>query len=223
MAVRRKQFTAPRLKIARTIAARKILSYELEPSEEKRALARLAKALTTQEIMTHEGRATRAYWQRWAGFPLAFRDKVPPHWRAFQTRVSARFLRTARTAAVFSARGARHPLNALLNYAYAVALAQVTRAIIGRGLDPVYGFLHADRIGRLSFSYDALELFRAQIDAMIFKFAGLRKFSRADFVEVEDGVIRLSSGIARQVAALILRSISFHEFERAVTSIAELF
>jgi CRISPR/Cas system-associated endonuclease Cas1 len=39
-----------------------------------------------------------------------------------------------------------------LNYSYAVALSRMTRVIIARGLDPVFGFLHSDRRGRMSLS-----------------------------------------------------------------------
>ena len=59
-----------------------------------------------------------------------------------------------------SARNAVDPGNAILNYAYAVALGNSTRALIALGLDPTFGFLHADKSGRLSLSYDVIEVLR---------------------------------------------------------------
>ena len=171
--------------------------YALERADERAALARLAKARAVTDIISIEGAATRLYWDRWRGTPLAFRDNAPAAWKTFQTRVAPtprNRHRSERTTAIFSARHARHPIGAQLNYAYKVALAQITRAIIGHDLDPVYGFLHGDRRGRLSFSYDVLELFRARIDAVIFKFVRLRKFERADFAEFEGGVVGSRTG-----------------------------
>ncbi|MBM4417767.1 MAG: CRISPR-associated endonuclease Cas1 [Chloroflexi bacterium] len=50
--------------------------------------------------------------------------------------------------------------NALLNYGYGVLEAEIERAIALAGLDPYAGFLHADRPGRVSLVYDAMEEFR---------------------------------------------------------------
>jgi hypothetical protein len=47
-------------------------------------------------------------------------------------------------------RHATHPVNAILNYAYSVAAAQITRALIASGFDSTAGFLHADSNGRHS-------------------------------------------------------------------------
>jgi CRISPR-associated protein Cas1 len=64
-------------------------------------------------------------------------------------------------------RHATYPENAILNYAYSVAAAQVTRSLIAAGFDSTAGFLHADADGRHSLTYDALELLRADLDARI--------------------------------------------------------
>jgi CRISPR-associated protein Cas1 len=39
--------------------------------------------------------------------------------------------------------GATHPVNAMLNYAYAVLESQVRIATVAQGLDPTIGYLHA--------------------------------------------------------------------------------
>jgi CRISPR-associated protein Cas1 len=44
-------------------------------------------------------------------------------------------------------RHATHPVNAMLNYAYAVLESQVRIATVSQGLDPHVGYLHACRLG----------------------------------------------------------------------------
>jgi CRISP-associated protein Cas1 len=72
---------------------------------------------------------------------------------------------------------AAHPINAMLNYAYAVALGNVTRVVVGLGLDPMFGFLHSPKPGRLSLSYDVLELVRSRIDTEVFTWSAKRVFA----------------------------------------------
>jgi CRISP-associated protein Cas1 len=44
-------------------------------------------------------------------------------------------------------RHASHPVNAILNYAYAVLEIQVRIATVSYGLDPTIGYLHAPVLG----------------------------------------------------------------------------
>ena len=60
-------------------------------------------------------------------------------------------------------RGARDPYNMALNYGYSLLYGEVLRAILRAGLDPLAGFLHSDRWGRLSLVYDLVEEFRHPI------------------------------------------------------------
>ncbi len=239
LAMRRKQFTASAIKIARSIVALKIKSYRLDPTDEREALMTLSKASNLADVISIEASTSLIYWRARSrasraevgAFELAFRDKVPESWRTFRTRNNARKLKPVQVVrqtprqdkVVFSTRSARSPMNAMLNYAYAVMLAQTVRAICGHGLDPVYGFLHTDKRGRVSFAYDVLELLRARIDDVLFEFARLRKFERADFAEFEGGIVRLSNRLAREIAARVLAAISFHEVERNVMTIAKMF
>jgi len=48
---------------------------------------------------------------------------------------------------------ASHPMNAMLNYAYAVLESQVLIAAISQGLDPTIGYLHVCRPGRVALVY----------------------------------------------------------------------
>jgi CRISP-associated protein Cas1 len=45
-------------------------------------------------------------------------------------------------------RYATHPVNAMLNYAYAVLESQMRIAAASQGLDPAIGYLHTNRSGR---------------------------------------------------------------------------
>jgi CRISPR-associated protein Cas1 len=107
----------------------------------------------------------------------------------------------------------------MLNYAYTVALGQCTRAIIGLGLDPCFGFLHSPKPGRLSLSYDVLELHRADLTRGVFNYVLRNKFEVADFELDTQGVVRLSAPVARDVAALALRTAPMAECVKSVRRI----
>jgi hypothetical protein len=103
---------------------------------------------------------------------------------------------------------ARHsatPVGACLNYAFTIALGQCTRTIIGMGLDACMGFLHSPKPGRLSLSYDALEL------------------KRSDFQLSPEGIVRLSPLVAKEVVALVLKEISFKDYVAGTRKIVKWF
>jgi CRISPR/Cas system-associated endonuclease Cas1 len=70
---------------------------------------------------------------------------------------------------------------------------------------PLVGFLHSTKPGRASLAYDALELHRADLTEATFRYAAKCRFRPDDFETERDGVVRLSSKIARDMAALALR------------------
>lgn len=92
------------------------------------------------ELLSIEGRAAQAYWE-------GVRQVVPPalEWPGREGR------------------GAADPVNAALNYGYAVLYGQVERAILLAGLDPYAGFIHVDRPGKPSLVLDLIEEFRAPV------------------------------------------------------------
>ena len=53
------------------------------------------------------------------------------------------------------------PVNSLLNYGYAMLRDAVEKAIINAGLNPYAGFIHADRPGKHSLTFDMMEEFRS--------------------------------------------------------------
>lgn len=81
-------------------------------------------------------------------------------------------------------RGARDPVNSLLNYGYGVLLSRVINSILLAGLDPYAGFLHVDRSGRPSLALDLIEEFRQPIvDYTVLKVLRLREIKYDKIIE----------------------------------------
>ena len=168
------------------------------------------------ELLIAEAQTARVYWRRYAGFKPRLTDRRPAGWSVFRGRLEKRGARLV-------PRWARTPCNAALNYGYAVALGNCTRALVGLGLDPSFGFLHhADAPGRLSLSYDLIELLRPRVDACVFRLLKSRLFDRKEFVETGAQVL-LGPKTAREVALRVLTEVPAGECETAATRIASAF
>lgn len=155
-------------------------------------------------IFAIEGECASAYFTAWTGMPLNWigtgRRPIPLGWQTYSGRSS------------FAAgvkpenRSASHPVNAILNYAYAVKVAQMQIQAIADGYDPSLGIMHNGRRGKPALILDLIEPLRPVVDAVILKLVRDRRFSSADFVIRSDGVCRLSPQLARTVAQLIATS-----------------
>ena len=97
-------------------------------------------------------------------------------------------------------RNASHPVNAMLNYAYAVKLAELKVRAIADGYDPTLGVMHNSHRGSPAWVLDMIELERSAVDAAILQFVRDYTFAAADFILRKDGVCRLSPQLARAVA-----------------------
>mgnify|MGYP003584934586 CR=1 FL=1 len=128
---------------------------------------------------------------------MAARHPVPQEWHCYDGRSSrANSLKSKN-------RNASHPLNALLNYAYAVKLAQMQIEAIADGYDPTIGIVHNSQRGSPAWVLDQIELERSAIDAVILQLVSDHAFAAADFIMRKDGVCRLSPQLARMVASLV--------------------
>lgn len=108
-----------------------------------------------------------------------------------------------------SGRYAEDPVNALLNYGYALLEGEVWRGVHYAGLDPYGGFLHVDRPGRPSMVLDLMEEFRQQlIDKTIIGLLTKGEVSYTDFT-MEEGVCRMGDSTRK----LLLRTVLEH-FEK---------
>jgi CRISPR-associated endonuclease Cas1 len=222
--LRRAQFSAApqqRLEVARAILTMKVEACELSEGDTQDALRSVTKARNHNELLIAEAQAGRVYWRRYVGFRPRLTDRCPASWSAFRGRLEKRGKQLV-------PRWARAPCNGALNYAYAVTLGNCTRALVGLGLDPSFGFLHhADAPGRLSLSYpgrlslsyDVIELLRPRVDACVFRFLKSRPFDRKEFVETGSQVL-LAPKTAREVALRVLAEVPAGECEVAARRVA---
>jgi hypothetical protein len=99
-----------------------------------------------------------------------------------------------------------HPVNAMLNYGYAVLESEVRIAILQAGLDPEIGYLHANRKGRLSLVYDLMEPMRPVVDRAVLGFVNDHAFAPTDFTLSERGNCRLHPQLARRIVEVFPRA-----------------
>ena len=154
--------------------------------------AQLSTARTTDAVRVCEARAAAAYWTAWrtvqVEFPKKDLHRIPEHWKSFGSRTSP--------ISGFSPRLAANPLNAILNYLYAVLESEARLAANAVGLDPGIGFLHLDHDKRSSLACDLMEPVRPDVDAFLFDWVSSKPFSREWFFEQRDGTCRLMGSFA---------------------------
>src|SRR5580698_4676904 len=169
----------------------------------KRAKDDLARLATTppegvNELRLLEARSAVAYFRAWYATSLLWRvsarHPVPDEWRTVGPRYSRVYASGSRNAA--------HPVNAILNYAYAVLQSQVQIKAVGDGYDPMLGIMHYDRDGAPAFVFDMMEPERPQVDHAVLAFLRTEALHPADFTIREDGVVRLNPELARHIARL---------------------
>jgi CRISP-associated protein Cas1 len=179
----RSQIAADPLPIARAMVIAKIEAADavgaITSHIVHRTLTQLREAASVDAVRLIEAQAARVSWE---GMSIALRwrspVRVPPNWKLpWTNRNSPRTLRSGGRA-----RHARDPINAMLNLAYAIHVGRITVALVARGLNPCLGYLHSDREGRYSLSYDAIEPLRPHIEDAVFLFIEEHKFEVSDFV-----------------------------------------
>lgn len=145
-----------------------------------------------------EAAAANIYFATWtrhwvAPFIERDQDRIPEHWHGFAGRGSV--LDYGR-----SPRKAADPLNAILNYAYAIAEAETTLAAAAVGLDPGLGLLHSDKKNRDSLTMDLLEPLRPNIDHHLLTLLARRRLRTADLHETRDGNCRVLAPLTHEIA-----------------------
>lgn len=159
--------------------------------------AGLVDATTPKELRSLEAQAANAYWSAWSTVEIRFarndEDKLPAHWPIFLTRSSP---------ISNASRAASTPVNALLNYLYAILETEVRLGILALGLDPGMGMLHSDIKGRDSFVYDVIEPLRPRVDGHLLTFLSDRVFTASDFFETRQGVCRLLPSLTQTLGEL---------------------
>jgi CRISPR/Cas system-associated endonuclease Cas1 len=125
-------------------------------------------------------------------------------------------------AAQFTARGAVHPIQAMLNFSTAITTARLTRAIIAMGLDPCFGFLHDGRKpGRLSLVWDCVEPLRPRLVKAVFGYVATHEFERRDFLVLVHKItlertVRLAPALAKEIVEVAVKAVSVSECVKTV-------
>jgi CRISP-associated protein Cas1 len=143
-----------------------------------------------------EGRAAYAYFAAWQSLPIKWkglgRRAIPYDWHRVGQRQS---MITSKKKG--RNRHASHPVNAMLNYAYAILESQVRMQIAAQGLDPMIGYLHTSTPERQALVFDLMEPQRPIVDRKVLEFVQAHTFHPADFTMRNDGVCRLNPEMAR--------------------------
>ena len=208
------------VQIAQELISRKLAGQEQVAREKLRdlvtadAIVRFRSALpnTTRlgEIRMLESKAAATYWSAWRNLPISFPKndliRVPDHWRTFDTRKSP---------LSGSPRLAANPVNAMLNYLYALLESEARLAAAALGLDPGLGVLHADTPARDSLACDLMEAIRPDVDAYVLDWVLSQPLRREWFFEQRDGNCRLMASFAIRLTE------TAHIWARAIGPVAE--
>jgi hypothetical protein len=145
-----------------------------------------------------ESSAAVAYWFGWqtvsVNFPKSDLSRVPEHWKSFSAR---------RSPISGSQRVAADPVNAMLNYLYALLEAEARLAVSALGLDPGLGFLHVDAPSRDSLASDVMEPIRPEVDAFVLNWISQAPLKRKWFFERPDGNCRLMPSVTEQLSETV--------------------
>ncbi len=154
------------------------------------------------DIFAIEGECASAYFAAWRGVQLRWtglsRRPIPESWHAYSGRASLA------NAGRKENRNASHPVNAILNYAYAVKLSALQMQSIADGYDPTIGIMHVSEPGRPAFLLDLVEPERPKVDAEVLRLVRQQPLASADFIICPNGSCRLAPQFARTVATLVL-------------------
>jgi CRISP-associated protein Cas1 len=156
---------------------------------------------TISELRALEANCAASYFRSWVGMPIQWRGTsrrpIPANWHSIGQRSSPYHLAGNRNAA--------HPINAILNYAYAALESELRIKAISDGYDPTIGIMHEGGDGSSKFIFDLMESERPKVDRAVLDFVKGHVFDPADFVIRTDGVCRLSPEMARMIVAKVSR------------------
>jgi CRISPR-associated endonuclease Cas1 len=160
-------------------------------------------------LLGAEGKSAVAYFGAWQGLPLCWkgtgRKPIPNDWLTFAARTSLQSTKPQN-------RNASHPVNAMLNYAYAVLESRVRSVIVAHGYDPTIGYLHTYSKNRAAFVFDLMEPMRPKVDMAILAFVQSQKFERTDFTIRSDGVCRLNPSLAKHIVRVCDKRLADADF-----------
>jgi CRISP-associated protein Cas1 len=151
------------------------------------------------ELRALEANCAASYFRSWVAIPIKWRGTsrrpIPDNWNSIGQRTSPYHLAGNRNAA--------HPVNAILNYAYAALESEIRIKAISEGYDPTIGIMHEGSDGSSKFIFDLMEPERPGVDRAVLDFVKGHVFDPTDFVIRADGVCRLNPEMARMVVARV--------------------
>jgi CRISPR-associated endonuclease Cas1 len=187
--------------VKRAIPASQIQSQTIAKlqNEAHQLAQRLPKSISI--LLGAEGRVAYAYFKAWQGLPIRWkgvgRHPVPEDWHRVGPRQSFNTGKKGKNL------NASHPMNAMLNYAYAVLESEMRMQIVSEGYDPNIGYLHKPAPGRPALVFDLMEPLRPIVDRRMLEFVQSHTFHPADFTMRSDGVCKLNPEMARLLVGLI--------------------
>lgn len=166
---------------------------------------------TFSSLLGFEGSIAGDYYRVWTGIPLKWkalkRHPIPDDWSQYRSRVALRGgIRLHSDGGGYN-RGATHPVNAMLNYAYTVLISRIQIRLVADGYDPTLGIMHQKKqFRRMSpaFALDHMEPMRPVVDRAVLQIINETTFTGADFAIQNDGVCRMNPELARRVAQLTM-------------------
>ena len=135
-----------------------------------------------KSLMMYEGRIASAYWSCLSNIF----NRLAPDFH-FETRKNLSYSWNM---------NASDPINALLNYGYAILESIVRKDINAIGLDASIGYLHEIAPSKHPLVYDLQELFRYVVDYSVIELLET-KMKKSDFITTENYHIRLRPDTAK--------------------------
>lgn len=146
----------------------------------KDALAQIQNAVSKEQLRGYEGEAASIYFG-------VFDQLILQQKKDF----------------VFAGRNKRPPLdnvNALLSFVYTLLTNSITSALESVGLDPYVGYLHTERLGRVSLSLDMIEELRAILaDRFVLTLINKKIISGKNFSVKENGAVLMDDELRKKV------------------------
>lgn len=151
-------------------------------------------------IRLFEARASQGYFGAWQGLPLRIDAKAEKNWATEWKYVGQRKSHLTR---FMSPQNAVTPINAILNFCYAILESQIRIALHAIGADIYVGILHSDKEARENLVYDAMEGLRGEIDHLVLEFIKAHVFSVGDFNVQVSGVISIHPSLCKILAEMV--------------------
>ena len=142
-------------------------------------------------LMMYEGRIASAYWTELS--------------KIFNRLATDFHFETRKNLSYSWNMNASDPINALLNYRYAILESMVRKDINAIGLDVSIGYLHEIAPSKHPLVYDLQELFRYVIDYSVIELLET-KLKKSDFITTENYHIRLRPDTAKILIEKIINN-----------------